>query len=253
MDNQIDRALVFDIWGDYAHFRRFYTTTSPLTFPIPPRTALCGLIGAIIGLEKENNEYLKYFAKDSAFIGLRLLSSVKTSVKKVMIAENLIDTKTARGIGMNLIKNRTQIGFEFLKDPRYRIYFYHRDKTIYDTLKEKLKYHKSVYTPCFGLSENIANFEFIDELGTKVNIPVSDYIKIHSVLPTENIEKQKGINFNIPGEYFSVRLPAEMTTERIITKYSDILFERKGKPIEAKLISRYWTINYKEEENFVFI
>lgn len=52
----MDKMLVFDVWGDYAHFRRFYTTTSPLSFPIPPRTALCGLIGAIIGLEKEGND-----------------------------------------------------------------------------------------------------------------------------------------------------------------------------------------------------
>ena len=249
MDNQIDRVLVFDVWGNYAHFRRFYTTTSPLTFPIPPRTALCGLIGAIVGLEKENNEYLKYFSKDSAFIGLRLLAPVK----KVMIAENLIHTKNAKGIGMNLISERCQIGVEFIREPRYRIYFYHKDKVIYNDLKEKLKYHKSVYTPCFGLSENIANFEFIDEFETEVNLPADEYIEVHSVLSTENIASQGGINFNVPGEYFSIRLPVEMTTERIVTKYSDILFERNGKPIEAKLISQYWAINCKEEENIVFI
>ena len=85
----IERLLVFDVWGDYAHFRRFYTTTSPLTFPIPPRTAICGLIGAILGLEKTNNEYLKYFKLKDAFIGLRLLKPVK----KTIISENFIHTK----------------------------------------------------------------------------------------------------------------------------------------------------------------
>lgn len=250
MDNQIDRILVFDIRGDYAHFRRFYTTTSPLTFPIPPRTALCGLIGAIIGLEKENNEYLKYFSRDKAFIGLRLLSPVK----KIMIAENLIHTKNAKGIGMNLIVERCQIGFEFLKDPKYRIYFYHTDKDLYKKMKNKLECHKSVYTPCFGLSENIANFKFIGEFETKVNIPGEEYVKLHSVLPAENIAEEEGINFNVPGEYFSIRIPAEMNTERIVTKYSDILFERNGRPIEAKLTSSYWTLNDgREKENFVFI
>jgi len=250
--NNIDKVLTFDIWGDYAHFRRFYTTTSPLTFPIPPRTALCGLIGAIIGLDKEGNEYLRYFGKYDAFIGLRLLAPVN----KVMIAENLIHTKNVRGIGMNLIPEqagRCQIGFEFLKSSKYRIYFYHKNETIYYALKDKLEHHKSVYTPCLGLSENIANFKFVDELETKVNIPVNRYIKIHSILPTENITEQGGINFNVPGEYFSIRIPVEMSAERIITKYSDVFFERNGKPIEAKLISRYWTIKYEGEENFVFI
>lgn len=249
----INKVLVFDIWGDYGHFRRFYTTTSPLTFLIPPRTALCGLIGAIIGLEKENNEYLQYFTRDKAFIGLRLLSPVK----KVMIAENLIHTKNAKGIGMNLIagrEGRCRIGFEFIKDPKYRIYFYHTDETIYQKVKENLKLHKSIYTPCLGLSENIANFKFIDEFDIKTNISNGKYIKIYSLLPSEKIADEDGINFNLPGEYFSIRVPVELNTERVVTKYGDILFERNGEPIEVKLTTPYWTINYAEKrENFVFI
>lgn len=245
----IDKVLVFDIWGDYAHFRRFYTTTSPLTFPIPPRTALCGLLGAIIGIEKENNVYLQFFTCEKAFIGLKLLSPVK----KVMIAENLIHTKNAKGLGMNLIAERCQIGFEFVKDPKYRIYFYHTDKNLYKKLSDNLKWHKSVYTPCFGLSENIANFKFIGELETEVKIANGKYVQIHSVLPSEKIAYKEGVNFNLTGEYFSIRVPVEMNPERIVTKYSDILFEKNGKPIEAKLKEQYWTVNYGEEENIVFI
>lgn len=245
----INKVLVFDIWGDYAHFRRFYTTTSPLTFPIPPRTALCGLIGAITGLEKENNAYLQLFTCDKAFIGLRLLYPVK----KVMIAENLIHTKNAKGIGMNLIAERCQIGFEFLKDPKYRIYFYHTDKNLYEKMKNNLGCHKSVYTPCFGLSENIANFKFIGEFEIEANTTEEKYIQIHSILPSENIADEEGVNFDLTGEYISIRVPVEMTPERIVTKYSDILFERNGKPIEAKLKEQYWTLNYGEKENIVFI
>ena len=251
-EQQIEQVLIFDIWGTYAHFRRFYTTTSPLTFPIPPRTALCGLIGAIIGLEKENNEYLRYFRLNEASIGLRLLKPVK----KVMIAENLIHTKKegCEGVGMNLIKKRTQIGFEFLKDPKYRIYFYHTDKAIYQQLKENLRSHKSVYTPCFGLSENIANFEFVGEFKIKSETG-GEYVQINSVLPTEKIAEKEGINFNLEGEYFSIRVPIELNLDRVVTKYGNIFFERTGKPIEANLVSSYWSIDYKSgtNENFVFI
>ena len=51
------KCLVFDIKGDYGHFKKYYTTSSPLTFSIPPRTTVSGMIGALIGLDKE--EYLK--------------------------------------------------------------------------------------------------------------------------------------------------------------------------------------------------
>ena len=43
------KCLVFDIKGDYGHFKKYYTTSSPLTFSIPPRTTVSGMIGALIG------------------------------------------------------------------------------------------------------------------------------------------------------------------------------------------------------------
>ncbi len=242
------KVLIFDVWGNYAHFRRFYTTTSPLTFPFPPRTTLCGLVGAIIGLEKENNEYLKHFTLDKASIGLRLLNPVK----KMMIAENLIHTKNAKGPGMNLIKERTQIGFEFLKDPKFRIYFHHADENIYEQLKENLLNHKSTYTPCLGLSENIANFMFVGEFKVRSVENDGEYVKINSILPIEAFSKQ-GVKFKHEGEYFSIRVPIEMNTERIVTKYGNFLFERNGKPIEVKLTIPYLRTESEMSENFVFI
>ena len=38
--------------GRFAHFRRFYANASPLTYDLPPRTALAGLIGAIMGWDE---------------------------------------------------------------------------------------------------------------------------------------------------------------------------------------------------------
>lgn len=249
-ERTIKQVLIFDVWGYYAHFRRFYTTTSPLTFPIPPRTALCGLIAAIIGKEKEDNEYLKYFTLYKASIGLRLLNPVK----KVMIAENLIHTKNARGPGMNVITERTQINFEFLTNQKYRIYFHHTNEDIYQQLKENLISHKSVYTPSLGLSENIANFKFVGEFKVKSETN-GEYVPIKSVLPTEKIAEKQGINFSFEAEYFSIRVPIELNLDRIVTKYSDIFFEATGKPVEAKLISPYWSIDYRgrTNENIVFI
>jgi len=249
----MNKVLVFDVWGDYAHFRRFYTTTSPLSFPIPPRTALCGLIGAIIGLEKEGNDYLKYFSIKSAYIALRLLNPIK----KTVIAENLINTKNARGPGMNLIINRTQIRFEFLKNQKYRIYFYYTDEE--DSLYQKLKYnlinHKTKYTPCLGLSENIANFKFVGEFEIKNLSPSDVHIPISTVIPLQKISSDNGIFFEREGEYFSIRVPVELNTKRVVTKYSDIIFDRKRRPIRAKLTEPYAIINYPDgrSENIVFI
>jgi CRISPR-associated protein Cas5h len=249
----MDKVLVFDVWGDYAHFRRFYTTTSPLSFPIPPRTALCGLIGAIIGLEKEDNDYLNYFSTESVHIALKLLNPIK----KAVIAENLIDTKTARGPGMNLITNRTQIRFEFLKDQKYRIYFCCPDgeDDLYQKLKYNLTNHKTKYTPCLGLSENIANFKFIGEFSINFFPPNNNYVFISTILPLQKISKKEGIMFEREGEYFSINMPVELNTQRVVVKYRDIIFDRTGRPIKTKLIEPYGNINYPNggSENIAFI
>ncbi len=44
-------ALVFDVTGSMAMFRKSYTTTSSVSFPFPPPTAVAGLLSAIVGFE----------------------------------------------------------------------------------------------------------------------------------------------------------------------------------------------------------
>jgi len=246
---RFDKILAFDVWADYAHFRKFYTTTSPLTFSFPPRTALCGLIAAIVGLEKEENEYLKYFPFEEAFIGVRILKPIK----KVMIAQNLIHTKDAKGPGMNLITKRTQIRFEFLKWPMFRIYFAYAGKEEkLKNLKQYLIEHKSVYTPVLGLSENIADFKFTGEYDYESK-QCSDYVPIQSVIPLGQVSDDYGTNFDYDAEYFSERHALILSTERVVTKYDDILFERNGRPIEIKLKGNYFELRNSGKEKIVFV
>lgn len=229
----MDRVLVFDIWGDYAHFKKYYTTTSPLSFSFPPRTTVAGIISAIIGLDK--NEYLKFFAKKDASIGLRICQPIK----KVRIAENLIDTKTA--ISMGKIKNRTQIRFEFLKDPKYRVYINHSDKDMYTKLKDYLKSHKSVFTLSLGLSENLANFEYIGEFLASNK---TGQQQIDSVIPVDCIIGDR-VDFGENGEYFTSTIPVEMSPERIVSEYREVLFERNGRKIKVD-IKEYWALSNGE-------
>lgn len=238
----MDSVLVFDVWGEYAHFRKYYTTTSPLTFSIPPRTAMCGLIAGIIGIDKD--EYLKHFTKEKADIAVRLLAPVK----KVRVAENLIDTK--RALMMSRIKNRTQIRFEFLKDAKFRIYFRHSDSEIYAKTREFLEDHKCVYTPCLGLSEHIANFRFVGEMKCKKVEGNNDFVRIDSVIPIPNGSHVE-IDFDRDGgEYFTETIPIEMEEDRTLREYSNVTFERKCAPISAK-VGRFWEL--EDDERIIFL
>ena len=220
----MNRVLAFDLWGDYAHFRKHYTTTSPLTFSIPPRTTLCGLLAAIIGLDKA--EYLRHFSDKDASIAVQLLNDVK----KITLAENLIDTKKA-GKMMNKIKQRTQIRFELLKDPKYRIFVHHQDISIYLKLKEMLEAHKTVYTTCLGLSELLANFKYIKEYNVET-VETESETEILTALPKKNMIE---LSFQEDYEYLSETMPRNMLPDRTVTDYASVIFERKTRPLKARV------------------
>src|SRR3972149_5978418 len=178
----MEKLLVFDVWGDYGHFRKFYTTSSPLTFSIPPRTSLCGLLGSVVGLGKE--EYLNHFSKKDAQIALRLLNPVK----KTRLGINLINTK---GNHWTLVKKGG-----------------HEPKT-----------------------------------------------EINSVVPLSGlVERRDSINFETINEtkkkYFKEKLPMEMTPERIVTEYGEVMYEADGKPLIV-IPKKFWELDNGERIIFL--
>lgn len=223
-----EEFLIFDIWGDFAHFRKYYTTSSPLSFSIPPRTAVIGLISAIIGFGKD--EYLGKMTKDKADVAIRIMNPIR----KLRITQNLINTKGGYWIPIKKSGHepRTQIRFEYLKNPKYRIYFHHKDKEINSKLEDYLANHRSFYTPYLGISELIADFAFVSK--ARVDQVLSDtVVDIYSVVPLDVVEAS---NLLQPGKkYFKDRIPCEMHPERIVTEYREVLYEIEGKPISAKV------------------
>lgn len=234
----MDKILKFKIWGDYAHFKKFYTTTSPLTFEFPPPPTIIGIISAIIGLDK--NEYLEHFQNpDDSKISL----SIVNSIKKVRWTQNLIDTKHH----FWRIKNRTQIRIEFLKDSAFTIYFSHKNEKIYNLLKSNLENHKTIYSISLGLSELLADFEFLGEIRID-RIQSNEWIDIDSILPYSYLIDE-AIDFKVSREIFKVNFPILMQPNRVVNKREDILFERNGKPIKCK-VKEFWKT--EEGENIVF-
>jgi CRISPR-associated protein Cas5h len=235
----MNKILAFDVWGDYGHFRKIYTTTSPLTYSIPTRTSLTGLIGAIAGLDKES--YLSYSSKKQEKIAVGL----NAQVKKIRMAENLL--KTAGGFNdMNNIKNRTQIRFEFLKDPSFRIYFTHSDKELYDNVKNLISEHKCIYTPCLGLSELIASFRYIGEFDYEI-VNSGSEAEIITAIPESKINK---INFQDGLEYISEKQPIEMDEDRCVLEYDNVVFERRAGSISAS-VKEYCRLS--NGDNIVFL
>lgn len=235
------KLLIFDIWGEYAHFKKPYTTTSPLTYSIPSRTSITGIIGAILGIEKNlNNTTLNY---SNCNIGIRLMNPVK----KVLVNQNLINTKDAKMMARMKPKGgRTQIRFEKLKDVKYRIYIEIFDNASYKKLKEHLINHNPVFSLCLGLTEHIANFGFVGEYEY---VEKAGNLLIDSAVCLENIEKHN-IEFEDGKEYFADTYALEMKEDREVLKYGEVLLERTGQSIKVKETSY---IEVANGENIIWL
>jgi CRISPR-associated protein Cas5h len=223
-----DEFLIFDVWADYAHFKKYYTTSSPLTFSIPPRTALIGLISGIIGLGKE--KYLEVMKKDKAKVAVRIINPIK----KIRVTQNLINTKGGYWVPVKKPRHepRTQIRFEYLKEPKFRVYFSHTNPDIHISLKQNLENHKSIYTPYLGITECIADFRFVIECSVYERLNGRELIDVHTILPVSFLQK---MNLQPGNKYFKERIPTEILPGRIVTEYREVLYEVEGKMIKAKV------------------
>ena len=88
------KVLIFDLEGPFAHFRKYYTNSSSLTYLFPPRTVIIGLIAGLLGLPSErhtrnlNEIYYEKFNKDKCLVAV----SLRTRVRRMMQTVNYIMT-----------------------------------------------------------------------------------------------------------------------------------------------------------------
>jgi len=248
------RVISFKIWGDYAHFRRHYTTSSPLTHSIPPPSALRGLVGSIMGLSRD--EYPQILAPDKASFGVRLLRPVK----RIRLGMNYMDTKDSSWTQLDLRRFRpivkkdrhgnprlhTQIRIEFLKDPAFEIFFHHADDKLMDDFAKRLQAHKTVFTPYLGITECIANFAYLwDE-------DVQPFEGVSNVLSTFKLSALNG--FKLKGGTGIVKecLPLFIDAQRVRQLGDEVVFNPHAQPILAEVEG---TLKYpdKPDETFAFM
>ncbi len=244
-----DKLLVFDIGSEYGHFRKFNTTTSPLTYSIPTRPAIAGLLGAILGIERELSAgkfrdgvtpIAEVFTKDKARIGVQIINPVK----KVNIAFNLLDTEKTASSFFN-IKQRTQIEFELLKDPSFRLFVSLEDEIVFNELVNRIQENRTHFTPYLGLSQFTATVDFKGVPKAKP-LTITDFQEVVTAVNLSNTNEDDPIQFDrsVDFKYTSDTMPIEMLKDRIVTEYSEIIVETNGKAIKVKSDEIYQTEDY---------
>lgn len=229
-------VLIFDIWGEYAHFKKVYATTSAVSYAIPPKTSLYGYLGAILGLTKADNGYLTNFADKQCKLGISVINPIVMKRLGTNLRPNLNRTS----------ENPKPTLTEYVYKPKYRLFVTHEDSSIYEALRTAVKMHRSTFTPSLGQASLISNFAWhgeveVDAIRPKMALP------IHSVIPRKYLI-ELDLNPSHTNEFEIVEQSSyavEMNTDREVTERDDVLFNRKGEmgsPILA-LVTEYYAIN----------
>ncbi len=245
--------VIFDVVGKMAHFRKYYTNSSSLTYYFPPRTALTGLISGIIGKEKDT--YYELFSSDKA----RIAISIKASLRKIVQTVNYIwagnpdQLNGSKGV-------RTQIPLEIVvpasyeDDIRYRVFFSHNDQKILEKVYVTIKERKLIYPPYLGISEFTAKIEFVDYV-TSVKERKGEVV-LDSVLNTKYLQGGRFIHSENEGSiYVKEMMPFEFDKERhLINSPAYFIVEILNGKIRVQLDEPYYRVSHKRgEENIVFM
>lgn len=234
------KTLIFDVYGEWAHFRAFYTTSSPVSFSVMPPSTACGVIGAILGLDKTHfNEQLQQ-------AGLKISVGNRNEIKKLRMGINLIKTNGNQWFKFKL---HTQIRTEFLRDPKFRIYTAFDDMDMYYRLKKMLTEQKTYYTVSLGLSELLASFEFIGEMEIVEEQSSQEFIEISSIIPADLLIESNAVDISQYGAWIKKeRYPVLMNNARQTLLYRDFIFDSKANSLRVK-VKKYYR---GDSENIIF-
>jgi len=208
-------TIIFNASGNWGHFRKVDTNNNPLTHDLITKTALIGLIGAVVGIDRLQMRKLFPVLSEG------LLYSV--AVNGRVVKENW--GFTARNINDPLSKAPKQ--FEFLKAPDYTIVVaLIKDdcKEVFSKFGDYIATGKAVYTPVFGLHNCPVNISF-QNTGQISEMKNGDFqtkgfvSNNHKLLSLEKINFRIGFDkiptfqnddfWNLPDRYQSIAYSSE--------------------------------------------
>lgn len=226
--------VAFKLTGDYAHFSHPATIYSSLTYPIPPKTAIMGFLGAVIGEEEHYKlRDIKYSIKID-----------KAIVKKSFVFNGI---KSALSSNMHIKEGYQNSSFkkqfyrELICSPSYTVFV---DLSLLNQAYQKkiikyLKEHKTAFTPYLGINFCLADFEWIEI--EKLEKIKEDFTQVHSFTRKDDFEFESE-NFGV--KLTTVNMACDVEKGRIFKNFQEFIIEIGGNhSIKSKNRDNIYQIN----------
>ena len=147
------KGVIFNVEGNWGHFRKPETNNNPLTHDFITKTALVGLIGAVLGKNRKDMNDLFPILTDSLVYGVQVLNDVKK------LSFGFSSRKLG---GSSKGEQQSRKRMEILKDPNYKIALAVKSndaEVFYDEFVAAVKNNVAGYTPVFGIHNCPANLD----------------------------------------------------------------------------------------------
>lgn len=220
------KLIIFDIYGKFAHFRKFYTNSSSLTYGIPPRTTVAGIVAAMMGYERDS--YYEIFNSDKLRIGVKKMNKTSRIIQTLNYSRATSMGELIKGVGP------TQVPFEVLKSSdkvKFRIYLYHEDGHILDEIERRSRESMFVYPPYLGSASFGCSISYIDTVEFE-EVKTEDFISISTAINSESIVDLNIKNYS--GSLVKERMAVDFDKDRNIKDISSYIYDDQGKSIEIK-------------------
>jgi len=146
------KGVLFELKGNWAHFRKPETNNNPLTHDFITKTALIGLIGSVLGIERNAMKNLFPTLSDDLLYGVRINNAVKKE-SWAFTLRKVID-----------VLDRAPKQMEFLKNPVNTIALALRDENStenFERFVNAVERSEAKFTPVLGLHNCPAELKFL--------------------------------------------------------------------------------------------
>jgi CRISPR-associated protein Cas5h len=223
--------------GRVGHFLRAEMNASALSYPVPPRTALLGLLGNILGLAKDQAPRFLDGAAIAVAGAIPRRHYHRANVRKhfpaalpAVIRPARTDETPAEEVGGG---STTRVVQEWLIRPEFTVYVgAERPDAWLADLEAHLREGRTHFTPCLGPAWMIAQVEFgaageAEPLPFGVHNICTVCARSAGILELPRLIDRRGVAVQ------ELRMPRTVTPDRVF-QHENYYVEMQGRPIPVR-------------------
>lgn len=222
-------TLSFEWSAKYGHFLRAEATVNALSYPLPPRTAVLGMLGAILGLEKDAlaDALAEVRVAVSGTIPRRFWHRVKLRKDPPAALPREVK-RSQRGAEKPAPEKAALLNQEWLLAPRYQVHVaWPEQPARFDALVARIRDRRWHFTPCMGLSELLCEVEFI-ACQQAVSLPPGRHL-VQGICPADETRllAEAGLGVHL------LRMPRQVSAQRVF-QHASYYLEYRGTPFPVE-------------------